>query len=95
MASWFRWFRRRGTSLGYPTLTAPFTGFCDARRGERRCVKAAGHVSMPDGAEHDFGGQGLLDYSETSNSTRLVPAQALVDALLAPPTASDCRGVGE
>lgn len=51
--------------------------FCEARRDGQRCVKLVGHTNPA----HDFGGRGLLEYSEAANSTRLVPAQALVDAL--------------
>lgn len=51
--------------------------FCKAQDEHfGRCVKVAGHIT-----KHDFGGRGLLAYSEGENSPRVVPAQALVDAL--------------
>ena len=77
MRSWFAWLRG-----GYVERPQSFLGFCDARQNGQRCVKVWGHEP-----EHDFGGRGLLQYSETQNSTRMVPAQALVDAL-APPEES-------
>lgn len=80
---WFGWFRRPRTKpLEYPVLSMS-GGFCDAQRDGQRCVKVASHIGLSGtGAEHDFGGHDLLDYSKSENASRLVPAQALVDALV-------------
>ena len=84
---WFlRWFRPRKIAQ-----VTPFGGFCDAQLYGRRCVKVMGHGGhpgdLPVTAEHDFGGYGLLDRSDTKNSRVAVPAQALVDALQRSPGA--------